>query len=64
MSLPFSKHRTVHDIALVVAVVVAVRGPVIDIKSLDGRVVVARCDVLQKNFKRLYEKRKVLMESC
>lgn len=58
-----SRHRTVHNIPLVVAVVVAVRGPVIDVKSLDGRVVVARCDVLQKNFKRLHERRKVLTES-
>lgn len=53
-----ARHRTVHDIPLVVAVVVAVRGPVVDVKSLDGRVVVARCDVLQKNFKRLHERRK------
>lgn len=59
-----SRPRTVHDVALVVAVVVAVRGPVIDVKSLDGRVVVARGDVLQKNFKRLHERRKVLTESC
>lgn len=58
-----ARPRTVHDIPLVVAVVVAVRGPVIDVKSLDGRVVVARCDVLQKNFKRLHEREEVLTES-
>ena len=46
---------TFHHVSLVVTVVVAVGGPVVDVEALDGRVVVAGRGVLQRKEERAYK---------